>query len=89
MDDPNVHFGVKSVLHATRVHFSRRSINYSRESSKLITSSLISSSLNYQINYRTDRQIYRLEINFHILPNTFNYFELIIHAYILLVIKCQ
>lgn len=50
-DDPNVHLGVKSVLHATRVHYTRRSINYSRESSKSITSSLISSSLNYQINY--------------------------------------
>lgn len=46
-----MHLGVKSVLHATRVHYTRRNINYSRESLKLITSSLISSSLNYQINY--------------------------------------
>lgn len=61
-DDSNVHLGVNSVLHATHVHYTRRSINYSYESSKLITSSLISLSLNYQINYSQTRIYYLLKL---------------------------
>lgn len=63
-DDPNVHLGVKSVLRATRMHYTRRSINYSRESSKSITSSLISLSLNYQINYHQTYTGYLLKLIF-------------------------